>query len=251
MRHPPPPTRFAVSMVGQRQAAASSASPIGVAPPPTRFGLQTSAQPKAVTGPGRWTAVGAVGALQRMEVKPKPVHSGNWWKALDTTSAYFGELLAGQLAFILKAVETWKQSNAKRPNIAQKWMTAYQSVVSNHSKDPNGASTKLAYQSLVALGLKPYEEPPKGTAEALLVWEDMKDQYDRWDGTLTNRGAWWGSPGPGDTSGAKSVSSDAIDVLKRIVSSSWVFQNSMSGVLSFHRKTTGKDDFIYHMAPSR
>ncbi|WP_298373557.1 hypothetical protein [Azospirillum sp.] len=249
MRHPPPPTRFASPTVGQRKSSAAPPERPGLAPPPTRFGPQATVQAKPAAIPLRLQASGSGAVLQRMETTKPKLHSGNWGKALDVNSAYFAELLALQLGFIQKEVEQWKQSNAKRANIARQWTAAYLKVRQCFDEDHGGAETKEAYRTLVICGLRPFAEPPKGLEEAKRVWADMQGQYARWDGTLRKRGAWWGSPGPGDTSGAKSVSSDAIDVLKGLISSSWRFQNSFSGVLSFHRKTQGMDDFIYHMAP--
>lgn len=81
------------------------------------------------------------------------------------------------------------------------------------------------------------------------VYNDMKSQFRRWDGARTNRGAWWGSPRPGDPSGATRVPDGVIQELRQMIrASAWRFEGSLSGELSFHR-TSGGIDFIYHMFP--
>ncbi len=81
------------------------------------------------------------------------------------------------------------------------------------------------------------------------VFADMNNQFTAWDGTLKNRGAWWGSPGPGDTAGARKVPHDVVQELKaRVRGAGWAFRDSRSGGVSFHR-TRGSVDFIYHMLP--
>jgi len=85
-------------------------------------------------------------------------------------------------------------------------------------------------------------------AEATRVYADMKSQYKQWNGTLKDRGAWWGSKGPGNPAGSKNVQPHIINELKKIVSTSWEFKNSFSGDLSFHRKkNTSNCEFIYHL----
>src|SRR5579859_1469849 len=85
------------------------------------------------------------------------------------------------------------------------------------------------------------------STETDTVYTDMGKQFAAWDGTLTTRGAWWGSAAPGDRTGAKDVPSTAIIELQRkVAGSGWRFSNSFSGGLSFH-KTRGAVDFIYHM----
>ena len=89
------------------------------------------------------------------------------------------------------------------------------------------------------------------TEKARLVLNDMNRQYSLWDGTRQNRGAWWGSPRPGDTSGAKSVPSGVSIKLQGMVGGNWIFHDSMSAVVSFHRiHPTNGVHFIYHMSPS-
>jgi hypothetical protein len=90
--------------------------------------------------------------------------------------------------------------------------------------------------------------PSPAEVLAWQVWADMQNQFGRWDGTLTNRGAWWGSPGPGSTTNARAVPTAAIEYLRRIVSSSWVLSSSDSGGVSFKR-LRGGINFIYHMLP--
>lgn len=86
--------------------------------------------------------------------------------------------------------------------------------------------------------------------KALDVYADMKAQYSAWDGTHTNRGAWWGTAGPGKKAGAKSVPRDMVTELQKICSStSWKYSDSWSGGVSFHKSSPGRSDFIYHMLP--
>jgi len=85
------------------------------------------------------------------------------------------------------------------------------------------------------------------SAECDTIFADMGKQFNDWDGTLTSRGAWWGSAAPGSTAGAKDVPSTVIlELQRKVAGSGWNFTNSFSGGLSFH-KTRGTVDFIYHM----
>jgi hypothetical protein len=85
------------------------------------------------------------------------------------------------------------------------------------------------------------------SAECDTIFADMGKQFNDWDGTLTSRGAWWGSAAPGSTAGAKDVPSTVIlELQRKVAGSGWHFTNSFSGGLSFH-KTRGTVDFIYHM----
>jgi len=87
------------------------------------------------------------------------------------------------------------------------------------------------------------------SSECEAVFDDMNDQYSRWNGKRRTRGAWWGSAQPGSTTGATSVPSAVIQELKkRVGGSGWRFSDSFSGGISFHR-TRGGVDFIYHMLP--
>jgi Acetyltransferase (GNAT) domain len=104
------------------------------------------------------------------------------------------------------------------------------------------------------VALRPRDEPVEKKKEAVkfsstcdAIFSDMNAQFAAWDGTLTNRGAWWGSARPGSTTGARSVPQDVITELKKkAAGSGWRFSDSFSGGLSFHR-TRGSIDFIYHM----
>jgi hypothetical protein len=84
------------------------------------------------------------------------------------------------------------------------------------------------------------------SAECDAVYADMGAQFAAWDGTMANRGAWWGSAAPGSTAGARNVSAAVIRELERKAGASWVFTNSFTGGLSFHRARAGIN-FIYHM----
>jgi hypothetical protein len=77
----------------------------------------------------------------------------------------------------------------------------------------------------------------------------MNNQYQAWDGTKTNRGAWWGAAQPGSKTGARRVPNGVVLELKqRVHNTPWRFSDSFSGGVSFHR-TRGSVDFIYHMLP--
>ncbi|MBP1963345.1 hypothetical protein [Paenibacillus aceris] len=87
------------------------------------------------------------------------------------------------------------------------------------------------------------------STECDAVFSDMNSQYGAWDGTRTNRGAWWGSARPGSTTGATNVPTEVIrELRKRVGGTGWRFSDSFSGGISFH-KTRGGVDFIYHMLP--
>jgi hypothetical protein len=86
------------------------------------------------------------------------------------------------------------------------------------------------------------------SAECDLVYADMGTQFAAWTGTLATRGAWYGSAAPGSTAGARDVSSTVIRELAQRAGAPWVFSNSFSGGISFHRPRAGAAaDFIYHM----
>jgi hypothetical protein len=83
--------------------------------------------------------------------------------------------------------------------------------------------------------------------EAEKVFKDMKKQFNQWNGQRGTRGAWYGSNQPGNTTGAQRVSPSVVTELKQLTqNTTWQFQTSFSGGLSFHR-TRGNIDFIYHM----
>jgi hypothetical protein len=90
---------------------------------------------------------------------------------------------------------------------------------------------------------------PKTAAE--LIYADMTRQYTAWKKAgckLATRGAWWGAPAPGKTTGAKAVPSAEIPKITRLATTGhWRFENSRSGELGWHKSGgTGKPDFIYH-----
>ncbi|MBD2072877.1 hypothetical protein H6F86_03040 [Phormidium sp. FACHB-592] len=125
-------------------------------------------------------------------------------------------------------------------------------------KKGDGVEAWGAYRAL-SDELKPKERSegadtkPTFSRECEAVFRDMEDQFSRWNGTKTKRGAYWGSAAPGLTTGAKAVSSGIIQELRRKANAAggnWRFSDSWSGGLSFHR-SRGGIDFIYHMLPSR
>lgn len=89
---------------------------------------------------------------------------------------------------------------------------------------------------------------PVYSAECDEVYTDMDTKFKAWDKTTTNRGAWWGTAGPGQTGGAKDVPSSVVVELKIRLGSSWQQKPSFSGGVSFHRqKGDAPKPFIYHM----
>ncbi len=87
------------------------------------------------------------------------------------------------------------------------------------------------------------------SAECDAVFADMNNQYQAWDGSKTNRGAWWGAAQPGSKAGARRVPDGVVlELRRRVHNTPWRFSDSFSGGISFHR-TRGKVDFIYHMLP--
>ena len=91
---------------------------------------------------------------------------------------------------------------------------------------------------------------PQWSSECDAVFSDMNSQFETWDGSNRNRGAWWGSARPGSISGATKVPNDVVlELKKRVGGTGWRFSDSFSGGISFHR-ARGKIDFIYHMLPS-
>lgn len=88
------------------------------------------------------------------------------------------------------------------------------------------------------------------TLRALKIYEDMTDQYQRWDGTLKNRGAWWGSKRPGDTAGAQRIDTELLPIIKSWAErAGWQQKESRTAGISFHRGRGGID-FIYHSRAS-
>jgi hypothetical protein len=85
--------------------------------------------------------------------------------------------------------------------------------------------------------------------DALVVAADMSRQFKSWKGFRRNRGAWWGSPRPGDTTGAKNVPPAVGLALKPIaIQRGWFQAPSFTGGVSFHKtKAKAECDFIYHM----
>jgi hypothetical protein len=86
-------------------------------------------------------------------------------------------------------------------------------------------------------------------SDATAVAADMSSQFKRWKGQKWNRGAWWGSPRPGDTTGAKNVP-PAVGVLLKPIAEGrgWRQAPSFSGGVSFHKtRAKAECDFIYHL----
>ena len=84
--------------------------------------------------------------------------------------------------------------------------------------------------------------------EVHAIINDMKRQFKMWNGTIKDRGAWWGAKNVGKPEGAKNVPQNLIKDLKRQLNNKdgWIFKDSRTGGTSFH-KTWGNVDFIYHM----
>lgn len=88
------------------------------------------------------------------------------------------------------------------------------------------------------------------TRRALEIYEDMKKQYQQWDGTMRNRGAWWGSNRPGDRTGARTIDTALLPIIKGWAErAGWEQKESRSAGISYHRGRGGID-FIYHSRDS-
>lgn len=127
------------------------------------------------------------------------------------------------------------------PQALAAFRTAWTALQKQHGVQVNAPAAKKAAAA------------PK--SEAQLIYDDMRRQYELWKkrgSKLSDRGAWWGSRAPGVTTGAKAVPASQINAIKALAKApTWVFDNSRSGELGWHRKTAGKPDFIYHTkAPS-
>jgi hypothetical protein len=116
----------------------------------------------------------------------------------------------------------------------------------------NGCYGALVYKGHAVAPPAPVQKSAPVNDEAARVLADMNAQFRAWDGTKTNRGAWWGSPRPGNKEGAKSVPLETVKKLQaRCQNTAWIYKDSWTGGLSFHRRRNGvSDDFIYHMKPS-
>lgn len=111
------------------------------------------------------------------------------------------------------------------------------------------AEEREAYEAAQAAARRAAAAAVAWSAECDAVFADMNSQYQRWDGTKTNRGAWWGSAQPGSRTGSRRVPDSVVNELRRrVAGTTWQFSDSFSGGISFHRKHRGID-FIYHMLP--
>lgn len=250
-KHLPPPTKYGQTGPVQAQPAPGFRTVI-FTPPPRPVAPAPMVHAKVGQPASRWSLLQAkpmVGrhVIQCVDVSPKPkIHNGNWRKFKDPNVPHFAFILAFQIGEIEKLIAAWPKSG---PKISSTWLSAFGDLKRAFDGTNVTSETTAAYNAFVELGFAPVRARLVGEDEADQIWADMQDQYSRWDGTLTNRGAWWGSSGPGIVAGAKSVPSHVIDILRMKVSTSWNYQDSHSGGVSFHRKKAGKDDFIYHMLP--
>lgn len=132
---------------------------------------------------------------------------------------------------LLKGFAVEEQEQEQREAAA----LAYQDQLAQEARDASAAAQ---------------EKKNTFSTQCELVYADMIRQYGQWDGTLTNRGAWWGSPRPGSKSNAKSIPSSVFSELieKLGGNPSWEFSASWSGGESFHRTKSGVA-FIYHRHP--
>jgi hypothetical protein len=94
---------------------------------------------------------------------------------------------------------------------------------------------------------RPKPPTPKDQVNAII--RDMKKQFNNWDGSLKNRGAWWGSQKPGEKNGAKNVPKELIKELEKQAPSGWWLEISHStDGLAFHKKLSDQyPAFIYHL----
>ena len=142
----------------------------------------------------------------------------------------------------MKAFKTWREGEGYTP-----WQTfvTYRDARAAAQKDREDHEAREAAEAAARRAAAVVT----WSAECDAVFADMNNQYQQWDGTKTNRGAWWGAAQPGSKAGARRVPDSVIAELRRRVhGTAWRFSDSWSGGISFHR--TYKDvDFIYHMLP--
>jgi hypothetical protein len=123
------------------------------------------------------------------------------------------------------------------PQFSAAW-TALQTKNGVRPNVPAAATTPAAPPGEVELILK-------DMAKQLKAWKDAKCPGGR------GRGAWWGSPRPGNKSGAKDIPADVAKKVTAIAEKrGWELKHSVSGGVSWHKTGTGADgkpvDFIYH-----
>lgn len=153
---------------------------------------------------------------------------------------------------VMKAFVTWKKNSVWDSGGSEHWeiFAAMKKEKTEGEEREAAALEREAEERQAASAAARESNQVTFSAECLTIFADMQDQYKRWDKSKKNRGAWWGSSKPGDTSGAKKVEDSVVQELKiKVAGTSWSYQDSFTGGLSFHRKTSKLDDFIYHMLP--
>ncbi|MDC3958168.1 hypothetical protein [Polyangium jinanense] len=162
------------------------------------------------------------------------------------------ELMEGYLD-AYDARMAWRENTHGK--LDQDWLNAFFTLENRVYGMRNGTVTHQAaahaWQQFQAQGVRPRRYVSPAERLARQVYADMNTQFATWDGTSKNRGAWWGSPAPGDTTGATAVPHEVIEYLKFWApSKGWQFSSSDSGGVSFKRWRDGNSTaFIYHMLP--
>jgi hypothetical protein len=86
-------------------------------------------------------------------------------------------------------------------------------------------------------------------AEAIMT--DMNWQFNTWDLSKRNRGAFWGCKRPGQIEGAKSIPSEVLEYLKKKAKKNgWFYTDSRTSDMAFHKYSDKSQfTFIYHIHP--
>lgn len=92
------------------------------------------------------------------------------------------------------------------------------------------------------------------SAEVNAIYDDMQTKFKSWkaDGCKDKkwRGAWWGADTTGSTGGAKSIPKNAVPGIRALSEKTkWIYKDSDSGGMAFHRTGPNGVDFIYHQQP--
>lgn len=132
------------------------------------------------------------------------------------------------------AQQLWPTLNGRTPGMLDSFWKALKTAC----KLAHSAAGRAAYTTF--------------SAECENIYAHMLAMFAAWDGTRTNRGAWWSdATAPGNPAGSRNVKADIIHELRDRVSSDWIFSNSDSGGISFKRVREGAEaPFIYHMLAS-
>ncbi|MBW4890323.1 DUF4157 domain-containing protein [Mucilaginibacter sp. HMF5004] len=134
----------------------------------------------------------------------------------------------------------------------KRYETAYDNFKGLIKANPIDFAVTLASFREVQLAYESLEDrrddirAPAVNPTVALVWANIQAQFTAWDGTLRNRGAWWGSAAPGDVRGAIDIPPAALPGITALArAGGYNVAPSFSGGIGFHRRQGGID-FIYH-----